>query len=107
MLKIKCDINLQDLKIIELYFVKSELFLLTWSCGSRQRDTNSSGWKFELNILAVKGLTLTGLTLTAPDRRIRFWRLLKSIPALWKQGIDIFLGESQNMANDRRHNISI
>ena len=31
-------------------------FLLTWSCGSRQRDTISSGWKFRLNNLAVKGL---------------------------------------------------
>ena len=29
----------------------------TWSCGSRQRDTNSSGWKFGLNDLAVEGLT--------------------------------------------------
>ena len=39
-------------------FVKSEQFSLTWSCGSRQRDTTSSGWKFRLNNLAVKGLTL-------------------------------------------------
>ena len=29
---------------------------LTWSCGSRQRDTTSSGWKFKLNNLAGKGL---------------------------------------------------
>ena len=36
--------------------VKSEWFSLTWSCGSRQRDTTSSGWKFTLNNLAVKGL---------------------------------------------------
>ena len=26
MLKIKCDINQQDLKIVDLYFVKSEQF---------------------------------------------------------------------------------
>ena len=29
---------------------------LTWSGGSRQRDTTSSGWKCQLNNLAVKGL---------------------------------------------------
>ena len=56
MLKIKCDINQQDLKRVDLYFGKSEYFSLTWSCGSRQRDTTSSGWKFKLNNLAVKGL---------------------------------------------------
>ena len=37
-----------------LYFVKCpfcqiEWFLLTWSCGSRQRDTTLSGGKFQLN----------------------------------------------------------
>ena len=31
-------------------------FSLTWSYGSRQRDTTSSGWKFKLNNLAVKWL---------------------------------------------------
>ena len=46
MLKIKCDINQQ----------KFEKRWLTWSCGSRQRDTTLSGWKFRLNNLAVKGL---------------------------------------------------
>ena len=56
MLKIKCDINKQDLKRVDLHFVKSEQFSLTWSCGSRQRGTTSSGWKFSLNNLAVKGL---------------------------------------------------
>ena len=56
MLKIKCDINQQDLKRADLHFVKSEWFSLTWSCGSRKRDTTSSGWKFKLNNLAVKGL---------------------------------------------------
>ena len=30
------------------------IFSLTWSCGSRQRDTTSSKWKFRLNNLAVK-----------------------------------------------------
>ena len=56
MLRIKCDINLQYLKTVDLHFVKSEYFSLTWSCGSRQRDTTSRGWKFRLNNLAVKGL---------------------------------------------------
>ena len=60
MLKIKCDINQQDLKTVDLHFVKSKSFSLTWSCGSRQRDTTSSGWKFSLNNLAVKGLSLEG-----------------------------------------------
>ena len=53
MLKLKCDINQQYLKRVDLHFVKSEH---TWGCGSRQRDTTSSGWKFWLNNLAVKGL---------------------------------------------------
>ena len=56
LLKIKSDINQQDLKFFDLHFVKSELFSLTWSCGSRQRVTTSSGWIFQLNNLAVKGL---------------------------------------------------
>ena len=30
MLKIKCDINQQDLKTVDLHFVKSEQFSLTW-----------------------------------------------------------------------------
>ena len=55
MLKIKCDINQQYLKTDDLHFVRSEFFLLTWSCGSHQRDTISSGWKFRLNNLAAKG----------------------------------------------------
>ena len=55
MLKIKCDINQQYLKTVDLHFVKSELFSLTWSCGTRQRNTTSSGWKFRLNNLAVRG----------------------------------------------------
>ena len=77
MFKIKCDINQQDLKIVDLNFVKSEEFSLTWSCGSRQRDTTSSGWKFILNNLAVKGLT------AGPDY-VHFFSLLIStlkIPA--------------------------
>ena len=58
MLKIKRDINGQDFKIVDLLFVKSDEFSLTWSCGSRQRDTILSEWKFQLNNLAFKGLTL-------------------------------------------------
>ena len=60
MLKIKYDINQQYLKTVDLHFFKSEYFSLTWSCGSRQRDTISSGWKFKLNNLAVKGLKIYG-----------------------------------------------
>ena len=56
MLKIKYDINQQYLKTVDLHFVKSEKFSLTWSCESRQRVTISSGLKIRLNNLAVKGL---------------------------------------------------
>ena len=56
MLKIKRDTNQQDLKIVDLHFVKSKYFSLTWRCGSHERDTASSGWIFKLNNLAVKGL---------------------------------------------------
>ena len=55
-LKIKRDTNQHDFKIADLRSVNSELFSLTWSCESRQRETTSSGWKFQLNNLAVKGL---------------------------------------------------
>ena len=48
MLKIKCDINQQYLKTVDLHIVKSEEFSLTWSCGSRQRDTTSSGEKIQI-----------------------------------------------------------
>ena len=57
MLKIECDINQQYLKTVDLHFVKYEYLSLTWSCGSRKRDTTSSGWKLKLNNLAAKGLT--------------------------------------------------
>ena len=43
MLKIKCDINQQDLKRGNLHFVKSEIFSLTQSSESRQRDTTLGG----------------------------------------------------------------
>ena len=36
MLKIKCDINQQDLKIVDLHFVKSEWFSLSWSWRETQ-----------------------------------------------------------------------
>ena len=61
MLKIKRDTNLQDLKIVDLHFVKSEQFLPTWSCRSRQRDTTSNGWKFKLHNLALKEVKSTGV----------------------------------------------
>ena len=54
MLKIKRDINQQDLKIVTLHFDKSEYFSLTWSCGSRQRDATSSERKLILNNFAVE-----------------------------------------------------
>ena len=60
MLKIKCDINQQDLNRVDLHSVESEQFSLTRSCGSRQRDTPSSGLKLKLNNLAVKGLNFVG-----------------------------------------------
>ena len=49
MLKIKRDTNQQDVQTVDLHFVKSESFSLTWSCGSRQQDTNSNEWKIKLN----------------------------------------------------------
>ena len=52
-LKTKRAINQQDFKIVDLHFVQSEQFLLTWSCGSRERDTTLSEWKFQLNSLVV------------------------------------------------------
>ena len=58
--KIKSDINQQDLKFIGFHFVKSEYFSPTCGCGSRQRDTTSSEWKFKLNNLAAKGLMQSG-----------------------------------------------
>ena len=60
MLKTKRDINQQKFKIVHLHFVKSKHVSLTRSCGSSQRDTTRSGWKFQLNNLAVKGLKLAG-----------------------------------------------
>ena len=56
MLKMKRDINQEYIKIVDLHFVKPEFFSLTRSCESRQRDTASSGWKFQLNNLAFKEL---------------------------------------------------
>ena len=56
LIMIKPDINQQDLKIVDRHFVKSGYFSLTWSCGSRQRDTTSSGWKWQLNNLAATRL---------------------------------------------------
>ena len=76
MLKIKCDINQQYLKTVDLHFVKSESFSLTWSCGSRQRDTTSSGWKFSWNNLAVKGLTSQATQFAAHPQLINpYWSL--------------------------------
>ena len=54
MLNMKRGINQQVFKIVDLQFVKSEQFSLTCICGSRQRETASSGGKFQLNNLAVK-----------------------------------------------------
>ena len=54
MLQKKRDITQHDLEIVDLKFVKSEFFLPIWNCGSRQQDTASSGWIFQLNKLAVE-----------------------------------------------------
>ena len=76
--------------------LKSEQFSPTWSCWSRQQDTTSSGWKFRLNDLAVKGLN------------VRIWRL-KSISTLKGLGGQIHphitictavLGEATAMAEN-------
>ena len=77
MTKIKCDINQQYLKTVDFHFAKSEQLSLTWSCVSRQRDTTSSGWKFKLNNLAVKGLRQYAVTVNraiqlAPDMTTYF-----------------------------------
>ena len=56
MLHIKRDVNQLDFTIVDIYFRKSELFSLTWSCGSRQRDTTWSEWKVQLNNFALKSL---------------------------------------------------
>ena len=42
MLNIERDVNEDNFKIIDLYFVKSKLISLTLSCESRQRDTTTS-----------------------------------------------------------------
>ena len=103
MLKVKCDINQQDLKRVDLHFVKSEIFSLNWSCGSRQRDTTSSGWKLKLNNLAVKGLKcwsrLPADKILCPGvdlmlgHRLRRWPKIKSTPgqSLFFAGICPFL----------------
>ena len=41
-----------------LYVSSPQFCQMTWSCGSRQRDTTSNEWKFQLYNSAVKGLTL-------------------------------------------------
>ena len=72
MLNIKRDINVQDFKIVDPYFGKSEYFLLTWSCATRQRDSTSSGWKFQLN--NFKGQRVKELkkyTVSSPRMQIR------------------------------------
>ena len=75
MLKIKCDINQQYLKTVDLHFVNSEHFSLTWSCGSRQRDTTSSGWKFRLNNLAAKELNRMIVSAMLIFRHLQEWPL--------------------------------
>ena len=45
-------------KTVVVQCIHIYIFSLTWSCGSRQRDTTSSGWKFKWKNLAVKGLML-------------------------------------------------
>ena len=61
MLEIKRYLNQQDFKIVDLHFVKSKNFLLTWNFDSCQSETTSSGWKLQLNNLAVKGFAWVNL----------------------------------------------
>ena len=81
MLKIKCDIDQQYLKTVDLYCVKSEQFSLPWSCGSRQLDTTSSGWKCRLNNLAVKLLMPFGAVCTIASAAMN---RMSTIPRIWK-----------------------
>ena len=79
MSKWKCDISQQYFKWDDSHFVKCESFSLTWSCGSRQRDTTSSEWKFQLNNLAVKVLNV-----------LVFFFCFIWIPMLWVYGHYIY-----------------
>ena len=56
MLKIKCDINQQDLKRVDLYFVKSEYFHLLEVVDRVSETQLQVDENFRLNSLAVKGL---------------------------------------------------
>ena len=57
MLEDKTWQNQNDFEIIiDLHFLKLNNSHPLEVCGSRQRDTTSSGWKFQLNNLAVMGL---------------------------------------------------
>ena len=76
MLKIKRDINQQDLKIFNLHVVQSDYFSLTWSCGSRQQYTTSSGWKFQLNNFAVIRLKRRICDITKWHIRLFFTRVI-------------------------------
>ena len=62
--------NQQDLNTIGLHFDKSIYFTLTWSCASRQQDTVLSGWKLQLNNLALQGLIEENII------ENRFWFIL-------------------------------
>ena len=62
----KRDINQQ---YQNLFFSQIWIISLTWSCESRQRDTTSNGWKFQLNNLAVKELMCKRVVNREPDRR--------------------------------------
>ena len=77
MVMIKRDINQQYFKSIDLYFFKSEYFSLTLTCESRQRDTTSSGWKFQLNNLAVKWVKLELLMQTPASNDEKYFHLRK------------------------------
>ena len=56
MLKIKCDINQQYLKRVDHYFVKSELFSLTFEVVDRVSETQLQvGENSDLIIWRLKG----------------------------------------------------
>ena len=78
-----------------LQFAKTEQFSLTWSCGSRQRRTTSSGWKFRLINSAVKGL-ITIIwhckTYAALWYFLKGWLIDVPADTLWVMGYEIHSG---------------
>ena len=101
-LKIKRGINQQNFKIIDLDIFKSKQFSPTWSCGSRQRDTASSWWKFQfINAERIRGckrhttMGLRMLTLVLVTCFIHFKLKLLTLFAAWNDKKNISIDEKQ------------